>query len=278
MAWRIRRTWLSRFVTVLFWLLALLYLYPLLLIALSSVKSSYELASSPSAWPVNWIFDNYREAIIKSHYIRSLRNSFLLTGLNLFFLVLIGVMAAYALSRWQSKLANGLYFYFVCGMAAPLQLGVVPLYKIMRDFHLFGSIPGLALIYAVAALPFSIFLWTGFIRGLPIELEESAQIDGCSMLRLFWQIVFPLLKPVTATVLILNAIGSWNNFLYPLLFLPNPNLYPLPMAIFEFVGQYSSDWPGIFAVIAMIEAPVLLFYLMAQKHIIKGMTGGAVKG
>ena len=269
---------MNRLISLIFWFLGAIYLYPLYLVLFSSFKSAGDLAESPINLPKAWIIQNYVEVFHKAHYLRAFGNSLLTTVLALLLLTVVGSMAAYSIARWKSRIAGWLTVYFIFGLIAPIQLGIVPLYKMMRDIHLSGSLLGLSVLFAVSALPFSIFLWSGFIKGIPYELEEAAQIDGCSKFRVYWQIVFPLIKHATVTVLILNGIGFWNNFIFPLLFLSRPESQTLPLMIGNFVGVYGNDWPQIFAAVVLIETPAIILYLFAQKHIIKGMTVGAIKG
>lgn len=264
--------------TLVVWLTGLLFLYPILLVILSSFKTPSDLAKSASSWPSKWVTVNYLLVYEKADYILSLMNSGIITAIGILFLIVMGSTASYAIARWQSPWAKRISFYFICGLIAPIGLGLVPLYQLMRELHLSGTYIGLAILYAVKNLPISVILWTRFIGSIPRELEESAQIDGGSVARVFWKIIFPLLKPVTVTVVIINIIFIWNDFLFPLLFLPDPSMQTLPLSIYLFVGQYGNSWTEIFAVIILIEAPIIAIYVLLQKHIIKGMTAGAVKG
>lgn len=256
----------------------LVFLYPVYLALISSLKSQGELADSVFALPREWLFGNYEEVMRQAHYVRALGNSVYLVLLAVAVLLIVGSMASYGIARWQSRAGKWLGFYFFSGLIAPFQLALIPLYKVMRDLGLSGTLTGLALLNVATSLPLGIFLWSTFVRSLPREMEESAEIDGCGLLRTYWQIVFPLLLPVTATVVILCGIGIWNEFLFSLLFLPRPQSQTLPLTIYNFVGQYGNSWPQIFAVMILIEAPVLILYVLLQRFIIKGMTSGAVKG
>lgn len=269
---------LNRILSLFFWLIGIIYIYPLFLCIISSFKTRADLAESTVGLPAKWILNNYNEAFIKAGFLLHFKNSIIVTALSLVIMIIIGAPAAYSVTRWNSKWAKWSLSYFLCGLIAPAQLALVPLYKIMRDLHLSGTPWGLSVLFAVNSLALSIFLWASFIKSIPADIEESARIDGCSLFRMFWQIIFPLLKPVTVTLIILQGTTFWNDFLFGLLFLSKPNSQTLPLSIYTFVGQYGNDWTKIFAVIVLIEAPILVAYLFAQKHIIKGMVSGAVKG
>jgi raffinose/stachyose/melibiose transport system permease protein len=160
------------------------------------------------------------------------------------------------------------------GLLLPFQLALLPLYTTMRDLHLIGSLWGLVVFYSGLQMPFSVFLYTAFLRVMPRDYEEAAVLDGCNPFQAFWRIVFPLLRPVTGTVLILNAIFIWNDFLTPLLYLSGSNHQTIPVAIYTFVGQYTSNWQLVFAGLVMGIAPILLVYFGMQRHIIRGFSGG----
>jgi raffinose/stachyose/melibiose transport system permease protein len=153
-------------------------------------------------------------------------------------------------------------------------LALIPLYQTMRDLGLLGSVWSLIIFYSGLQIPFSVFLYSGFLRGIPVEFEEAAAIDGCGSVRTFLSVVFPLLRPVTGTVAILNAIFIWNDFLTPLLYLSGSSQQTLPVAVFQFVGQFSADWQLVFAGLVISAIPILLVYFLMQKRIIQGFAGG----
>ena len=160
----------------------------------------------------------------------------------------------------------------------PFQLSMIPLYRMLKMLHLINTHFGVILIYIALTIPFSIFLYVGFLKGIPKELEESALIDGCGPFRTFAKIVFPLMKPVTASIVITNSLTVWNDFLVPLLYLQARENRTIPVAIFNFTGQYNNNWAMIFAAIVLSALPLVVAFLFLQKHFIKGIVGGAVKG
>lgn len=269
---------LNVMVTLILWLLGIIYLYPFYLCLMSSFKTRNDLAESVISLPKKIILDNYVKAFINAGFFHHFINSLFVTFLSLVLIVVFGSMAAYSIARWRSKWSKLAGLYILGGIIVPFQLALIPLYKIMRELHFSGTLWGFAILLTAQGLPFSIFLWSGFVKTIPVQMEESAKIDGCHLFRMYWQVVFPLMKTISVTVIILVGSGNWNDFLYSMLFLPNPKIQTLPLSIYSFVGQYGNDWPPIFADIILIEAPILIMYLFAQKHIIKGMTSGAVKG
>jgi raffinose/stachyose/melibiose transport system permease protein len=201
-------------------------------------------------------------------------NSLIITVSSVLALLLLGSFAAYVLARRPSKLSTALYLIYVLGFIIPFQLAIVPLYVAMRHLHLIGSYLGMILLYTGFFMPLTVFLYTGFIRVLPKDYEESAQVDGAGLFRTYFRIVFPLLRPVTGTVAVLAGIVIWNDFFSPLIFLSGTNKATLPVAIYSFVGDFTAQWNLIFAAVLISILPVVAFYLVAQRQLIKGFTGG----
>jgi raffinose/stachyose/melibiose transport system permease protein len=160
------------------------------------------------------------------------------------------------------------------GLLVPMQLALIPLYSTMRDIGLLGSVGALIVYYAGHQVPFSVFLYTGFLRALPTDYEEAARIDGCGPVATFTRIVFPLLRPITGTVAILNVLVVWNDFLTPLLYLSGSPMQTVPVALFSFVGQYVSQWNLVFAGLVISIVPILIVYFAMQRTIIKGFASG----
>ncbi len=183
-------------------------------------------------------------------------------------------MAAYPLARVMSKLSTTVFWIVLVGMMIPFQVALIPLYQTMRDLGLLGSLASLILFYTGSQVPFSVFLYTGFLRTLERDYEEAAALDGAGTFRTFASIVFPLLRPITGTVIILNAITVWNDFLVPLLYLSGTPQQTVTVALYAFVGQFVSNWPVVFAGLVISVAPVLLVYFLMQRQIIKGFAGG----
>nr|WP_283094587.1 carbohydrate ABC transporter permease [Paenibacillus sp. ATY16] len=187
-------------------------------------------------------------------------------------------MAAYAIVRRKNRFHSFLYMLFLAGMIIPFQMTMIPLYKMMVDFGLYNSYHGIMMIYLALTAPFSVFLLVGFIKSVPRELEEAALIDGCGIFQTFFRIVLPLLKPALTTLCVLNLFSVWNDFLMPVLFLPDDKKMTITVQISKFQGMYSNDWSLLFAGICMIVLPMVVIYLLAQRFIINGITAGAIKG
>lgn len=259
-------------------LIGAVYLYPVILVLLSSIKTKEELAANPFRIPSQVTFEHFATAFQNMHYFKSALNSLIITGVSVSILVFIASSAAYAIIRRGNKFYTGLYLFFLAGLIVPFQMTMIPLYKLMVSLKFINTYHGIVLVYLALSVPFSIFVLSGFIRGVPKELEEAAKMDGCGIYRTFLLVVLPLMKPAVVTVAILNTFTIWNDFLMPMLFLPSKEMQTLPVQLFSFVGQYFNDWSPIFAGIFLIVYPLIILYAVAQRFIIKGITAGAVKG
>ncbi|GHO96394.1 sugar ABC transporter permease [Reticulibacter mediterranei] len=261
---------------VLFW--SALVVIPLLVLLSVALKSPADLLNNPLGWPVQFVWSNFADAWNNAALGQAFFNSVLITSVTLLGLILCGAMAAYPLARFTGPCSQRIYLYFVAGLIVPLQLGLFPLYKEMHDLQLINTYHGAILLYIAVNLPFVIFLYTGFIKTVPRELEEAALLDGAGPMRTFWMIVFPLLRPVTATVAITSALSTWNDFFIPLIFLQRDGMQTLPLAIFNFVGQYNNNWPLIFASVIISSLPLIVIFLILQRYFIKGIAAGALRG
>lgn len=201
-------------------------------------------------------------------------NSIFVTVVSVAIIIALSSAAGYFLARVATRWSKTWYFLFLVGLMLPLQLATLPLYVIIRDSGLLGTLWSLILVYSAAYLPFSIFLYTLFIRALPTEFEEAAVVDGASPSRVFRSVVFPLVRPVTVTIAILNGIGIYNDFFTPLLYLSGSGQETVTVAINGFVSQYATQWPVVFAGLLLASLPILIAFLALQKQIIGGFAGG----
>jgi raffinose/stachyose/melibiose transport system permease protein len=252
----------------------LIFLIPVYILINLAFKPADDLSAGllPSSRPT---LDNFIQAWTGSTLPQSIITSILVTGLASIFVLAFSTMAAYPLARSTSRWSNATFYVFLIGLLLPFQLGMIPLYIQMRDLGLLGTVWSLVFIYSGALMPFSIFLLTTFLRSsVPIEFEEAAHIDGCSHVRTFWHVVLPLLRPALGTVFILNGVGIWNDFFTPLIYLAGSGQSTIPLAIYSFVGQYTSNWPLIFASLIISMIPILTLYLIFQRYIIRGFAGG----
>jgi len=269
-------------------LLFILFLFPFFIVLINSAKSAFEVTQFPMAWPKNWgnIWTNIvkiwtSEAIA---YPSSLLSSFIITALSLVLINLLAAQAGWVLVRTKSRLSAGIFFMFVASMVIPFQIVMFPLLSWFRTVSSFIGIPllrtyqGIILSYIGFGISLSIFMFHGFIKGIPLELEEAATIDGCRKSQTFYQIVFPILTPIHATVMVLNGIWIWNDYLLPLLVLGKGNaVQTIPLAVSNFAGAFVKQWDLILTAILLAMVPIIIFFLFAQKYIVKGMVAGSIK-
>ena len=266
----------SRLATAAALLIALIYLLPVFIALINSFKTKGEILSSALMMPHRPTLENYRTVIRKSNFVSSFVNSLLVTSGGILLNLAISLPAGYALARWKSSISGLLMLLFLSSMFVPFHTIMIALLSAAKVMKLTGSMIGLILVYGALQCPIPIFLIRGFVLSLPAELEEAAMIDGCGLYRLFMQIVVPMLKPICATIAVLNALWIWNDFLLPYLLLGKP--LTIPLSQMYFYGQYNQQWNLIMAGFVVSTAPVAIFYLVMQRHIVSGITAGAVKG
>lgn len=204
----------------------------------------------------------------------ALVNNLVITLTSVLLLVVTSAMAAYPLARITRRWTKWYLGFFLAGLLVPMLLAMIPLYTTFRDLGLLGSVWALVVIYLGVQMPFSVFLYTQFMRSLPLDYEEAAALDGAGAVHTFFLVVLPLVRPVTGTVAVLNAVFIWNDFFTPLLYLGGGKQVTVSVALYSFTGIYASDWNVIFAGLIIASLPILVFYLFAQRHIIKGFAGG----
>jgi raffinose/stachyose/melibiose transport system permease protein len=269
-------------------LVFLLYLYPFLLILISSAKDSFAVTQYPLKAPENWsrIFVNigkiWRDPNIR--YPSSFKSSVIITTLSLISLNVLSSQAAWVLVRTKSKLSSVIFLMFVAAMVIPFQIVMFPLLTWFRNIDsvlgikLLRTYGGMIFAYLGFGMSLTIFMFHGFIKAIPVSLEEAATIDGCTKPQIFYQIITPLLSPIHATVLILNGIWIWNDYLLPLMILGKGNkIQTFPLAVANFAGAYVKQWDLIMTAILMAIIPIIIFFLILQRYIIKGMTAGSIK-
>lgn len=264
------RTFVLEAVMVLVGILFFIPVYLLINIALKRPDDQ----SSPMAPVTNVTFDNFINAWDRANLGQALLTSAFVTVFSVLLIVVISALAAYPLARVTKNWSKVLFFVFMIGLLLPFQLALIPLYTTMRDIGLLGNPLSLVLYYAGLQVPFSVFLYTGFIRAVPMDYEEAAAIDGAGAIKCFVSVIFPLVRPITGTVIILNVLHVWNDFLTPLLYLSGSSQQTVPVALFSFVNQYVSEWNLVFAGLVITTAPVLIAYFAMQKTIIKGFASG----
>jgi raffinose/stachyose/melibiose transport system permease protein len=259
-------------------IMALYCLSPILLAFLNSFKTQGEIFTNILALPEKFNFENYVTTFKKMHYFRSFINSIIIVAIGMAGIVIFSAMAGWILCRTKTRLSKLFYSLFVFSMLIPFNSIMIPLYHIAGFLHLSNSTAGLGLIYIGLGVGMAIFIYYGFTKTIPIEIEEAAYIDGCSTLGIFIHIVMPLLGPVTATICIINILWMWNDFLLPIIMLRSSKNYTLLLSTNILFGQYSSDWPAILSALILTVIPVIVLYACLQKNILKGVIDGAVKG
>ena len=250
------------------------YMFPLYIMVSMSFKTAAEAAGSPISPPQSLYLENYATAWSEADLGRALTNSLIVTVISITVAVLIGAMAGYAIVRGTRRWSTPKLVLFLLGLMIPGQLGMVPLYILMRDLGLLQSHLSLIIYYAGSLMPMTVFLYAGFLKTVSPTFEEAAKIDGAGWWQTFSRVVFPLLRPVTGTVIIINTINIWNDFLTPMLYLAGTPNRTLPVAVFSFQGEFASEWGLIFAGMVIAALPVLIVYFFLQRHIIQGFAGG----
>lgn len=252
-------------------------LAPVAYAVVSGFRTTGQLAADPVALPDPWVLTNYTSVLTSSSFWRMTLNSTLIGVVTTALVVVTGVMAAYALSRYEFRGREVLYTLFTLGLLFPLTVAILPLFLLLRDLDLTSSPLGVALPQAAFALPMTIVILRPFLRALPVELEDAAAVDGCSRLGFFWRIALPLSMPALVTVGVLAFVASWNAYMLPLLVLDQESAYTLPLGVATFSTQYTQDTAAVLAFTSMAMLPALLFFLLAERRIVGGLTG-AVKG
>jgi raffinose/stachyose/melibiose transport system permease protein len=268
-----RYTWRTFSLEIVMIVAAVIFVFPFFILINLSLRPQFQLVN-PLAVHGGFTLVNYRAAWHQAALGRAIFDSAAVTTLSVLIVVIVSSLAAYPLARSTARWSSWLFALFMLGLLLPFQLALLPLYTTIRDLHLLGTLWSLVLFYSGLQVPFSVFLYTAFLRAMPRDYEEAALLDGCSPLQAFRRVVFPLLRPITGTVVILNAIFVWNDFLTPLLYLSGSDRQTIPVAIYTFVGQYTSNWQLVFAGLLMGITPILLVYFAMQRHIIRGFAGG----
>lgn len=260
-------------------IVAVVQLFPLIWLFDFSLASSTEMFTNGLLIiPEKIQWGNYAKAFVDGHFLLYLKNSVLINVLAVVLVVLISIMAAYACRRMRWKLSGFVKTLLLLGMMIPIHATLLPNYKIYNAMGLTDTIWALLIPYVAFSLPQGMFLMTGFIESIPMELEEAAVMDGCGIYRIVFQVITPMLKPSIATVAIMTFLNNWNEFIMASTYLSSPKWKTLPFSVLEFTGQYSSNYAVQFAVMALTAAPAVIVYIILNKHITKGVAMGAVKG
>ena len=257
-------------------ILGLIFLLPFYILIINSFKSKKEIFKDTLTMPIEWVFDNYVDAFEKLDFLRAFGMSVLVSVVSIAIIVIFTSMAAWNLQRTRGKKSNIIFMMFVVSMLVPFQAVMLPLVNIMGKLNML-NVPGLIFMYFGFGSSLSIFLYHGFVKSIPRDLDDAAMIDGCSKFQTFWYIIFPLLKPTTITVVILNLVWIWNDYLLPSLVINKSGTQTIPLKTFYFFGQFTKQWNLALAGLVITIIPVIIFYMIAQKQIIRSITEGSVK-
>lgn len=252
---------------------AIIFFIPVYVLVNLSLKRPND-PGTPMQLVTDVTFSNYVEAWNQAQLGPALVTSSIITVVSTVLIIVFAAFAAYPLARVGKTWSSLAFYGFLVGLLLPFQLALIPLYQTMRDLGLLGNPLSLILFYVGSQMPFSMFLYVSFLRSVPAEYEEAASIDGAGPIATFLHVVFPLLRPITGTVAILNVLHIWNDFLTPLLYLSGSSSQTVPVALFAFLGQYVSQWNMVFAGLVISIAPVLVVYFLMQKSIIQGFASG----
>lgn len=271
-----RKKIISRVVlNLLFIIGSLVCLIPFVLALVNSVKTAPEAQRLQLSLPTEYHFENFQTVIIEANLVRAAINGLIYATSSVIITVALCSIAAYVIARRRDRWAKSVNTYLTLGIIIPMAL--IPTFVILKVMGLLGTYPGLILVYISSSISMSIFLYRGFITDIPRELDEAAFVDGAGTLRTFYQIIFPTLKPITATVSVLTFMNVWNDFSTQLYF-GTQEMRGMPLSVYNFFGKYSQSWNLVFADVILTMIPVVVVYIFAQKYIISGMTSGAVKG
>lgn len=258
--------------------LAVFFLWPVFFAVMSAFKSNGDILKSPVSLPTSLYLKNFQDLFAQSDFVTAIKHSLILTIVSEALIVCLVPMAAYAIERRSSRVTSLIYTYFLAGMMIPFHLYMFPLFKEMKIFGIYGTLAGPIACYISGSVAFGTLLYGSFLKGVPLEIEEAAQIDGCTPFQTFWQVTFPLLGPCTASMVVLNGLNIWNDFLMPYLALPSNMAKTITVEVYSFVGQYTARWDIVFAGTVCSIVPALLIFVLLQKYFVKGITAGAAKG
>ena len=257
----------------------LLALLPILLVFMNSFKSRDAIFNDPLAWPTPDTFSliGYTKVLGRADALMYFGNSFIVTMASLFFILLFGAMAAWALSEYRFKCNRWLQFFFAFGIMVPIRLGKVSILQLMVELNLVNTLTALVLVYVAQGLPLAIMILSEFMGQVPGELKDAARCDGIDEFRIFFQVVVPLIRPAIATVAVFTMVPIWNDLWFPLILAPSDKTQTITLGIQQFVGQYATDWNAVLASLSLAIVPVVTLYALFSRQLIRGITAGAVK-
>ena len=258
---------------------AVLALWPILLVLMNSFKSRDAIFDDPLAWPTAQTFSmvGYNKVLGHSDVLHYFSNSAVVTVASLFFTLLFGAMAAWALTEYRYAGSRLLRFFFAFGIMVPIRLGTVSILQMMVDLQLVNTLTALVLVYIAQGLPLAVMILSEFLGQVPKELKDAARCDGVGEFRIFFQVALPLIRPAMATVAVFTMVPIWNDLWFPLILAPSDQTQTITLGIQQFVGQYATDWNAVLASLSLAIVPVVTLYAIFSRQLIRGITAGAVK-
>lgn len=277
---KVRKRWTPSEVVVMAVLSALVLLVstPVLYALANSFRSYSDITRDPMGLPTSFTLDNYVQLFQQTDFAEAVGNTLIITVATVVLLVAMVPMAAYGIERLGGRTGRWLYVLFIAGLMIPFQVRMIPLVEGFDDVGLYSTLTSVILVHLGGAASFGILLYCSFIKGIPVEVEEAAHMDGAGRLRTFWLIVFPMLLPVTSAFVIIQALGLWNDFFIPLVFLDSSSAGTINVAINRMVGLLTSQWQLIYTGAILAIIPSVAIFAAFQRYFIKGMSIGAVKG
>lgn len=258
-------------------MVAAIVVVPLLTTALGGFKTLGDLRANPFGLPTEWVWSNYTDILFSERYWRQMGNSLLIAVLTVSLTLIVSSMAAFTFAHVKFFGSGYLLNYFLVGLMFPAATAFLPLFVRIRDLGLLDTYWGVVLPQVAFGLGMSILLFRNYFRNIPPELFDAAFVDGCGYLRFFWHVSLPLSRPIVATVGIISFVGSWNSYILPLIMLNSESKYPWPLGIMVYKGEFSTDWQLILAFVTLTILPTVIAFFIAQKHVVAGLTAGAVK-
>ena len=263
---------------VLLMMFSILALVPFMVVPVVSLKTRSDFMKHPLAFPRQLNIQNYITVYQRTAIVRSFFNSLVISGGAMLLGLFVGTLASYAITKMRFRRAEGFSVFFMLPMIFPIQTITIPVYVIYKQLRLLNTYHGMILLYAATGLPIIVFMMTSFMKTIPFQISESAMIDGASHPVIYSLLILPLMKPVISALIVVFGLSTWNDFYLPQIMLTKTPMKTLPLKIYDFFGQYSSDWTLICTCIIYVVVPVIVLYCILQRNIINGVTAGAVKG
>lgn len=259
-------------------IIAILFVAPALIVLTNSFKPLGEILTNTFGLPKSFYIENFKYVLENMNYAKVFLNTVTICVFAIAITVILSAMCAYRLSRWNNKISNGIMLLLMASMTVPFQSIMLPFAKICKSLNLTDSIPGIILVLVPLYCPMAVFIFQGFIKAIPKEIEEAAEIDGCGKVATFFRIIFPLLKPATSSIVVLFTLQMWNDFTLPLIMLQSETKKTITTTVYSFFSAYSMRWDYALTSLTLSILPLVIFFLFMQRYIISGIIAGAVKG